>query len=164
MVESYFTRVWCNTANPRTQPWPGICWWKCVPIAASQCIYYSTNTSLHPSRMLLGNGGLRYSECIHHNRPRPSPATEWNGAPKKRGIQGRVCQFPHDRMEEGPLWTSSWQQNELHLTWWENAWWCRTTTNMTGWSLSRWTFKVDTKKLTRSLPFMQNKHLRETYW
>ena len=37
---------------------------------------YSTNTSLHPSRVLLGNGGLRYSECIHHNRPRPSPATE----------------------------------------------------------------------------------------
>ena len=46
----------------------------------------------------------------------------------------------------------------------KNAWWCRTTTNMTGWSLSRWTFKVDTKKLTRSSPFMQNKHLRETYW
>ena len=44
---------------------------------------------------------------------------QWNGAPQKRGIQGRVCQFPHDRMEEGPLWTSSWQQNDLHLTWWK---------------------------------------------
>ena len=85
------------------------------------CIYYSTNTSLHPSRMLIGYWWRRYSECIHHNRPRPSPATEWNGAPQKRGIQGRVCQFPHDRMEEGPLWTSNWQQNDLHLTWWKNA-------------------------------------------
>ena len=55
----------------------------------------------------------RHSECIHHNRPRPSPATEWNGAPQKRGIQGRVCQ------EEGPLWTSNWQRNDLHLTWWK---------------------------------------------
>ena len=46
---------------------------------------------------------IRYSECIHHNRPRPSPATECNGAPQKRGIQGRVCRFPNDRMEEEPL-------------------------------------------------------------
>ena len=93
----------------------------CSHRGESMRIYYSTNTSLHPSRMLLGNGWLRYSECIHHNRPRPSPATKWNRAPQKRGIQGRVCQFPHDRMEEGPLWTSSWQQNDLHLTWWKNA-------------------------------------------
>ena len=87
----------------------------------SRRVYYSTNTSLHPSRMLIGNWWLQYSECIHHNRPRPSPATEWNGVPHKRGIQGRVCQFPHDPMEEGPLWTSNWQQNDLHLTWWKNA-------------------------------------------
>ena len=81
--------------------------------------YYSTNTSLHPSMMLIGNWWLRYSECIHRNRPRTRPATEWNGAPKKRGIQGRVCQFAHDRMDEGPLWTSNRQQNDLHLTWWK---------------------------------------------
>ena len=41
------------------------------------------------------------------------------GAPQEWGLQGGVCQLPHDRMEEGPLWTSSWQQNGLHLTWWK---------------------------------------------
>ena len=40
---------------------------------------------------------------------------------KSQGMRGGKCKrgIPHDRMEEGPLWTSNWQQNNLHLTWWK---------------------------------------------
>ena len=130
----------------------------------SRRVYYSTNTSLHPSRMLVGNWWLRYSECIHHYRPRPSPAKEWNRASQKRGIQGRVCQFPHDRMEEGPLWTSNLQHNDLHLTMVEKCMMMMQNNNEHDRVITEpVNLKVDTKKLTRSSPFMQNKHLRETY-